>query len=60
VLIVGASGTILYSKDGGKHFEQRNDPESTTFAGVCARPEGGFLCVGERGKILRFDTSRKD
>ncbi len=58
VLIVGAAGTILYSRDGGRHFEDREDPDTTTFAGVCARPEGGFLCVGERGKILRFDTSR--
>ncbi len=57
VLIVGAAGTILYSSDGGKRFEERNDKDLTTFAGVSTHPEGGFLCVGERGKIFEFDIS---
>lgn len=54
VLLVGASGTILYSSDRGKTFTLHRDEEVTTFAGVCAHPAGGFLCVGETGKILRL------
>lgn len=54
VLLVGASGTILYSSDRGRTFSLRRDEELTTFAGVCAHPDGGFLCVGETGKILRI------
>lgn len=52
VVLAGRSGTILISNDGGKTFSPRNDKDLTTFAGVCAHPQGGFLCVGERGKIL--------
>lgn len=54
VLLVGASGTILYSLDRGKTFALRRDEELTTFAGVCGHPAGGFLCVGETGKILHL------
>lgn len=57
VLVVGASGTHLYSRDGGKIFRRISDKDLTTFAGVCAHPGGGFLCVGERGMIRRFDPS---
>jgi photosystem II stability/assembly factor-like uncharacterized protein len=52
VVLVGRSGTLLISTDGGRTFTPRNDQDLTTFAGVCAHPKGGFLCVGERGKIL--------
>lgn len=51
VLLVGASGTILSSSDRGKTFTLHRDEELTTFAGVCAHPALGFLCVGETGKI---------
>ena len=51
VVLVGASGTILVSTDGGKTFVKRLDPDFTSFAGVRAHPRGGFVCVGERGTI---------
>ena len=54
VLLVGASGTILYSPDRGVTFSLRKDEDLTKFAGVCAHPAGGFLCVGETGKILHI------
>ncbi len=54
VLLVGASGVLLYSSDRGMTFALRRDEELTTFAGVCAHPAGGFLCVGETGKILHI------
>jgi photosystem II stability/assembly factor-like uncharacterized protein len=60
VVLAGRSGIILYSKDRGKTFEERNDEELTSFAGVCAHPERGFLCVGELGKIFSLDTSEKN
>jgi photosystem II stability/assembly factor-like uncharacterized protein len=61
VALVGRSGVILYSKDKGKTFEERNDPELTSFAGVAAHPDGGFLCVGELGKIIhRVDNVERD
>jgi len=52
VVLAGRSGTLLVSTDGGRNFTPQNDKELTTFAGVCAHPNGGFLCVGERGNIL--------
>lgn len=51
VVLVGASGTILVSTDGGKTFVKRLDQDFISFAGVRAHPEGGFVCLGERGKI---------
>ena len=51
VVLVGSSGTILVSADGGKTFAKRLDPDFTTFAGVRVHPKGGFVCLGERGKI---------
>ena len=52
VVLAGRSGTLLISADGGRTFSPRNDKDLTSFAGVCARPKGGFLCVGERGNTL--------
>ncbi len=57
VVLVGASGTRLVSTDAGKTFVLRLDEECTSYAGVCARPGGGFVCVGERGKIVGLETS---
>ena len=59
VALVGGSGTILVSKDGVRSFVEMKDEDLTTFAGVCAHPEGGFICVGERGKIHRINSSDK-
>ena len=51
VVLVGSTGTVLVSSDGGKSFLLRVDKEFISFAGVAAHPRGGFVCVGERGKI---------
>lgn len=59
VVLVGASGLILKSADRGNTFHQIIDEDLTSFAGVRPHPDGGFLCVGERGKILRIRTSAK-
>lgn len=56
VVLVGASGTRLVSTDGGGSFHLRLDEEFTSYAGVGARPGGGFVCVGERGKIAGVDV----
>lgn len=56
VVLVGASGTRLVSTDGGRTFVLRLDQEFTSYAGVCARPRGGFVCVGERGKIVGLEA----
>jgi len=60
VVIVGASGAILCSTDGGRSFSKRMDKDLTGFAGICPHPAGGFLCVGETGKIFRLDTLKAD
>jgi photosystem II stability/assembly factor-like uncharacterized protein len=51
VVLVGASGTILVSMDRGKTFAKRLDPDFISFAGVRVHPRGGFVVLGERGKI---------
>ena len=51
VVLVGSTGTLLVSTDGGKTFVNRVDKDFISFAGVGAHPKGGFVCVGERGKI---------
>lgn len=51
VVVVGTSGTLLVSADRGRTFQKRIDEDFTSFAGVCVHPRGGFMCVGERGKI---------
>jgi len=54
VAIVGASGTILLSTPELEGFTYKTDEDLTTFAGISAHPEGGFVCVGEKGKIFRI------
>jgi len=56
VVLVGASGTRLVSTDGGKSFLARVEGDFVSFAGVAARPQGGFVCVGERGKIAKLEV----
>jgi photosystem II stability/assembly factor-like uncharacterized protein len=57
VVLVGPSGTLLLSTDRGKTFLKRTDEEFTAFAGICAHPDKGFVCVGERGKIQHLQIS---
>jgi photosystem II stability/assembly factor-like uncharacterized protein len=51
VVLVGSTGTVFVSADGGKTFLSRVDKDFFSLAGVAAHPRGGFVCVGERGKI---------
>jgi photosystem II stability/assembly factor-like uncharacterized protein len=53
VVLAGASGFLFVSTDRGKSFQKIVDEDLTSFAGVRAHPSGGFLCLGERGKIKR-------
>jgi len=56
VVLVGSTGTVLVSADGGKTFLLRVDKDFISFAGVGADPRGGFVCVGERGRIDRLQV----
>ncbi len=55
VVIVGATGTLLISHDQGKTFTKKIDKNFMSFAGVGAHPEGGFICVGIFGTIVRLE-----
>jgi photosystem II stability/assembly factor-like uncharacterized protein len=57
VMLVGSTGTVLVSTDGGKTFLKSVPKSFTTFAGVCADPNGGFVRVGERGTIERLQLA---
>ena len=56
IAIAGKTGTIVLSNDGGRSFVVKRDDDLTSFAGVCSRPDGGFMFVGEIGKILKVET----
>ncbi len=56
VAVVGRSGIMLLSNDGAKSFTRKQELDNNSFAGVAAHPEGGFVGVGEFGKILRIET----
>ena len=54
-VIIGRAGTILISRDGADSFKLEKEKEFTTFSGICPHPQGGFVCVGEMGKIYRIE-----
>ncbi len=56
IAVVGRTGTILLSNNSGGSFTVKWEEDLTSLAGVCAHPEGGFMCVGELGKILKVET----
>jgi len=56
VVLVGGTGTLLISTDGGKTFRNRVDKDFISFAGIGAHPKGGFVCLGDRGKIDRLQV----
>jgi len=60
VVVVGRSGIIMLSNDGAKSFVTRYEADNMSFAGVCAQPEGGFVGVGEFGKILRIEALKNE
>ncbi len=55
IVIVGSVGIMLISRDGGKTFTLENHPNLVYLSGVCAHPEGGFMCVGQAGTIYRIE-----
>ena len=57
VVIVGKSGVILLSNDGARSFIKKFEPDNYSFAGVCAHAGGGFIAVGEFGKILSIEPT---
>ncbi len=60
VVIVGRSGIILLSNDSAKSFIKKQEPDNYTIAGVAAHSGGGFVGVGEFGKILKIETLKND
>lgn len=54
-VIVGESGTLLRSSDGGAHWEQVSSPYAGSFFGVLALPDGSALAFGMRGHIVRSE-----
>jgi photosystem II stability/assembly factor-like uncharacterized protein len=55
IVIAGKNGTLMHSRDGGERFVNRADENDlTVYAGICANPAGGFVCVGERGTIKQI------
>ncbi len=56
VVVVGRSGVILLSNDGAESFITKHESDNYSFAGVCAHPGGGFVGVGEFGRILNIET----
>ncbi len=56
VVLVGRMGGILQSKDGGNSFSLNFEEDKTSFSGVSPHPSGGFICVGEMGKMYRVQS----
>ncbi len=55
IAIVGKNGTLLTSDNGGESFVNIGvEGNITTYSGICAHPDGGFVCVGEMGTIKRL------
>jgi photosystem II stability/assembly factor-like uncharacterized protein len=56
IAIAGKTGVILLSNNGGRSFVVKVDDDLTSFSGVCTHPDGGFMFVGDFGKILKVET----
>lgn len=54
-VIVGESGTLLRSIDGGVHWQSVPSPYAGSFFGVLALSDGGAIAFGMRGHIIRSD-----
>lgn len=50
---VGEEGAILYWN--GSHLALQSSPTNNTLHGIAARPEGGFVAVGEKNTLIEFD-----
>ncbi len=60
VVLVGSTGNIVVSRDGGKTFAKRAQKGFSTYAGIVPHPLGGFVCVGERGTIERLQVAGEE
>ncbi|MCP4750459.1 MAG: hypothetical protein GY866_06175, partial [Proteobacteria bacterium] len=60
VVVVGRSGIVALSNDGAESFVMKYEADNMSFAGVCSHPGGGFVGVGEFGKILRIEALRDE
>lgn len=56
-VIVGESGTLLRSTDGGMQWESVPSPYAGSFFGVLALADGGAIAFGMRGHIIRSDDA---
>ena len=56
IVIVGKSGVYLLSSDGADSFMKKTEADNYSFGGICARPGGGFVAVGEFGRIMAIET----
>lgn len=59
ILIVGHSGTLLRSSDGGDSFSVSNRADRTSLAAVVDGKAGGLILVGQNG-IHQTDASGND
>ncbi len=59
VLIVGHSGTVLRSTDGGVSFSVSNRADRASITGVVADTQGGLILVGQNG-IHQTDANGND
>ncbi len=59
VLIVGHSGTVLRSTDGGVSFSLSNRADRTSITGVVTDAKGGLIIVGQNG-IHQTDANGND
>lgn len=53
LLVVGESGTLLRSPDGGENWVRPESPYSGSFFGAVAASDGGLLAFGLRGNVFR-------
>ena len=54
VVVVGRCGAVLISDDGAMSFRKKYESDNMSLAGISAHPNGGFVAVGEFGKILNI------
>src|SRR5262249_49545109 len=49
ILLVGAGGRLLVSREGGEAFDKRALPLQTTVSSIVSTSDGGLLLLGEAG-----------
>lgn len=59
IAMVGNSGAVVYSDNGGDSFSSYTRPSRHSYVGVMLVPDGGLVLVGEKGAI-RTDRQGRD